>query len=48
MSRISTNLSLIVKKTQNIKHDLKQYSYLWEEHPESNFAKFLQENEPKP
>jgi hypothetical protein len=42
MSRISTNLSQIVKKTQNIKKDLKKYSYLWEEHPEENFAKFLQ------
>jgi hypothetical protein len=30
MSKISTNLSGIVKKTQNIKHDLKKYSYLWE------------------
>lgn len=47
MSKISTNLSLIVKKTRDIKEDLKKYSYLWEEHPEENFAKFLQENEPK-
>lgn len=39
---------LIVKKTQNIKQDLKKYSYLWEEHPEENFIKFLEENEPKP
>lgn len=29
MSRISSNLSQIVKKTQNIKQDLKKYSYLW-------------------
>jgi hypothetical protein len=34
MSKISTNLFLIVKKTQNIKEDLKKYSYLWEQHPE--------------
>lgn len=47
MSRISTNLLLIVNKTQNIKADLKKYSYLWEEQPEANFEKFLQENEPK-
>jgi hypothetical protein len=33
MSKISSNLLLIVKKTQNIKKDLKKYSYLWEEHP---------------
>ena len=29
MSKISHNLSLIAKKTQNIKEDLKKYSYLW-------------------
>lgn len=29
MSRISYNLNLIVKNTENIKTDLKKYSYLW-------------------
>lgn len=47
MSKISQNLTMIVQKTQNIKENLKKYSYLWEEHPEENFEKFLQENEPK-
>ena len=47
MSRINHNLKLIVNRTQNIKEDLKKYSYLWEEHPEENFTKFLEENIPK-
>jgi hypothetical protein len=34
MSKISYNLNLIVKNTENIKTDLKKYSYLWEEQPE--------------
>lgn len=47
MSKISYNLNLIVKNTENIKSDLKKYSYLWEEHPEEGFGKFLEQNEPK-
>jgi dynein heavy chain len=47
MSRINLNLIKIVKKTQNIKEDLQKYSYLWELHPEENFAKFLEESTPK-
>ena len=40
-SKINQNLKMIVNKTHNIKEDLKKYSYLWEEHPEENFNKFL-------
>jgi len=29
MSKISQNLNLIVKNTENIKSDLQKYSYLW-------------------
>lgn len=47
MSRISHNLNLIVKNTENIKTDLEKYSYLWKEDPEEGFDKFLVENEPK-
>jgi len=47
MSKISHNLNLIVKNTEGIKMDLAKYKYLWEEHPEENFLKFLEENEPK-
>lgn len=46
-SRISNNLNLIVKNTENIKKDLQKYSYLWEEDPEEGFGKFLEQNEPK-
>lgn len=44
MSRISHNLNLIVRNTETIKNDLKKYSYLWVEHPEEGFAKFLEQN----
>ena len=47
MSKISNNLNLIVKNTENIKKDLQKYSYLWIEDPEEGFDKFLSENEPK-
>jgi hypothetical protein len=47
MSKISNNLNLIVKNTEGIKSELAKYKYLWEEHPEENFEKFLLENEPK-
>lgn len=47
MSKISQNLNLIVKNTENIKKDLQKYSYLWVEDPEEGFDKFLVENEPK-
>ena len=47
MSRISHNLNMIVKNTENIKKDLGKYSYLWVEDPEEGFDKFLVENEPK-
>lgn len=47
MSRISHNLNLIVKNTENIKKDLQKYSYLWEQDPEEGFGKFLEQNEPK-
>ncbi len=47
MSKISSNLNLIVKNTENIKTDLKKYSYLWQQQPEEGFAKFLEENLPK-
>lgn len=47
MSKISHNLNLIVKNTENIKKDLQKYSYLWVEDPEEGFDKFLVENEPK-
>ena len=47
MSKISHNLNLIVKNTENIKTDLEKYSYLWKEDPEEGFDKFLVENEPK-
>jgi hypothetical protein len=47
MSRISNNLNLIVKNTENIKKDLQKYSYLWSQDPEEGFGKFLEQNEPK-
>jgi len=47
MSKISNNLNLIVKNTENIKKDLQKYSYLWEQDPEEGFSKFLEQNEPK-
>ena len=46
-SRINQNLTGIVVKTQNVKEDFGKYAYLWEEHPEENFDKFLEENTPK-
>ena len=44
MSRINQNLKSILKKTHTVKEDFEKYRYLWEEHPEENFTKFLEEN----